>query len=230
MRYSEDNLILTQTGIKADVLNRITQQMRKKGGKIGKKRNMIGGCAVHDNDRIIFRAGNRTNGIEPKDVGTVTKINSVLIRVILDTGKTVEVPVKSCPCIALAYALTHQNAEQAKTQRAQILFEANDSAKEMASIFKQGEKTGVRIYATAENAEFFTPEGYAWTRSQFREESKAEQDRDETRRAERKEEERQRAEDDRRSDEKRPEERKRRQEEELRRQREQERAEQSRSQ
>ena len=215
LKYPEDSLILTQTRIKADILNRITQQMRKKGGKIGKKRHMIGGCAVHDNDRIIFRSGNRTYGTEPKDVGTVTKINSVLIRVLLDNGKTVEVPVKSRPSIELAYALAHQDAEKAKTRRAQILFEANDSAREMASILKQREKTPVRIYAMEENAEFFTTEGFARTRNQFREESKADRDQEETRRAERREEEKKRAEDERRREEKR------REEEELRRNREQ---------
>ncbi len=213
LKYPEDNLILTQTRIKDDAMNRITQQMRKKGGKIGKKRTVIGGCGVHDNDRIIFRAGNRTFGIEPRDVGTVSKINSVLIRVLLDNGKTVEVPVKSCPSIALAYALAHQDAEKAKTQRAQILFEANDSAREMTSILKQREKTPVRIYTMAENAEFFTAEGYARTRSQFQDEKKEERERQEAQRAARD------AEEKRQEAERRRQEEKRRQEEEERRSR-----------
>ena len=92
MKYPEDNVILTQTRKRADALNKAAQKRRQKAGHIAKTGKLVGGTIVHQNDRIIFRTGKRSFGVEPDGLGTVTKVNSIHIRVALDSGKTVTIP------------------------------------------------------------------------------------------------------------------------------------------
>jgi len=134
MKYPEDNLILTQTRKRAEALNKAAQKRRHKAGHIGKVGTLVGNTIVHQNDRIIFRRGKRLYGVEPDDLGTVIKINSITLQVKLDTGKTVTIPTGNCPTIDLAYALAHQDAGKSRSRFAHVLFEANDSAQEMASM------------------------------------------------------------------------------------------------
>jgi conjugative relaxase-like TrwC/TraI family protein len=204
MKYPEDNVILTQTRKRADVLNKAAQKRRQKGGHIAKTGTLVGGTIVHQNDRIIFRRGKRSYGVEPDDLGTVTKINSIQIRVALDSGKTVTIPTGSCPTVDLAYAVTHRDARKSRSRFAHVLFEGNDSAQELAAIVKQRSKTPVRIYVASEHTKFFTAEGHAQMRDQYRTEEETQRAEQEKLRAAREAEEKRRKEDDlRREEEKR---------------------------
>ena len=204
MKYPEDNLILTQTRKRADVLNKAAQKRRQKGGHIAKTGTLVGGTIVHQNDRIIFRRGKRSYGVEPDDLGTVTKINSIHIRVALDSGKTVTIPTGSCPTVDLAYAVTHRDARKSRSRFAHVLFEANDSAQELAAIVKQRTTTPVRIYVASEHTKFFTADGHARMRDQYQTEEEATRVEQERLRAAHEAEEKRRKEDDlRREEEKR---------------------------
>jgi SAM-dependent methyltransferase len=204
MKYPEDNVILTQTRKRADVLNKAAQKRRKKGGHIAKTGTLVGGTIVHQNDRIIFRRGKRSYGVEPDDLGTVTKINSIHIRVALDSGKTVTIPTGSCPTVDLAYAVTHRDARKSRSHFAHVLFEANDSAQELAAIVKQRTKTPVRIYVASGHTKFFTADGHARMRDQYGTEEETKRAEQEKLRAAREAEEKRRKEDDiRREEEKR---------------------------
>lgn len=204
MKYPEDNVILTQTRKRADALNKAAQKRRQKAGHIAKTGKLVGGTIVHQNDRIIFRTGKRSFGVEPDGLGTVTKVNSIHIRVALDSGKTVTIPTGNCPHIDLAYAVPHRDAQKSRSRFAHVLFEANDSVQELAAILKQCTKTPVRIYVASEHTKFFTAEGHAQMRDQYRTEEEAQHNEQEKLRAAREAEEKRRKEDDiRREEEKR---------------------------
>lgn len=211
MKYPEDNLILTQTRKRAEALNKAAQKRRHKAGHIAKVGTLVGNTIVHQNDRIIFRRGKRGYGVEPDDLGTVIKINSISLRVKLDTGKTVTIPIGSCPTIDLAYAVAHRDARKSRSRFAHVLFEANDSAQEMASIVKQCTNTPVRIYVASEHAQFFTADGHAQMRDQYgTEEETKRADQEKLRAAREAEERRQKEEDIRRETKRREEEERRR--------------------
>jgi conjugative relaxase-like TrwC/TraI family protein len=210
MKYPEDNLILTQTRKRAEALNKAAQKRRHKAGHIAKVGTLVGNTIVHQNDRIIFRRGKRGYGVEPDDLGTVIKINSISLRVKLDTGKTVTIPTGSCPTIDLAYALAHRDARKSRSRFAHVLFEANDAAQEMASIVKQRTNTPVRIYVASEHTKFFTAEGHAQMRDQYGTEEETKRAEQEKLRAAREAEDASRKEEDIRRETKRREEQERR--------------------
>ena len=74
----------------------------------------------------------------------------------------------SYPTIDLAYAVAHRDARKSRSRFAHVLFEANDTAQEMASIVKQPTSTPVRIYVASEHTQFFTADGHAQMRDQYR--------------------------------------------------------------
>jgi hypothetical protein len=210
MKYPEDNLILTQTRKRAEALNKAAQKRRQKAGHVAKVGTLVGKTIVHQNDRIIFRRGKRSYGVEPDDLGTVTQVNSIRLRVKLDSGKTVTIPTRSCPTIDLAYAVAHRDARKSRSRFAHILFEANDAAQEMASIVKQCTNTPVRIYVASEHTQFFTADGRAQMRDQYGTEEETKRADQEKLRAAREAEERRQKEEDIRRETKRREEQERR--------------------
>jgi conjugative relaxase-like TrwC/TraI family protein len=210
MKYPEDDLILTQTRKRAESLNKAAQKRRHKAGHIAKVGTLVGNTIVHQNDRIIFRRGKRSYGVEPDDLGTVTQINSIRLRVKLDSGKTVTIPTGSCPTIDLAYAVVHRDARKSRSRFAHVLFEANDAAQEMASIVKQCTNTPVRIYVASEHTQFFTADGLAQMRDQYGTEEETKRADQEKLRAAREAEERRQKEEDIRRETKRREEQERR--------------------
>lgn len=159
------NLILAQTGIAAEKLNRGAQALRKKEGYIGGHEAEIGGITIHQNERIRFLAGSHFKDLPggvtvlPGDFATVTHVSESSYTIRLDRGEKMEMPIHRSPKLSLGYAVSHEEATGVSPSRVFIRFEANDAVKERLAIKRWASQVATRIYTDPDAAVCFTIEG-----------------------------------------------------------------------
>lgn len=116
--------VFVPTRVEASDVNRQCQQYRKQRGELGGWKQLKNrGQKLYTGDRVIFERRNRKLGIENGDFGTITQINESrkLLKVKLDSGEDVIVPLKSYKELSLGYATTVHKGQGATVENAFVL-------------------------------------------------------------------------------------------------------------
>lgn len=146
----KETLILAGTKDEVKKLNNLAQDSRKKAGELGDLSVKVGEEKIHRGDRVMITKNQAKLGVYNGDKGTVTAIlpGMGMLRVKLDTGKSVTIPTWASPHVQLGYASTTHKAQGATSLNAYILGGGKMQGRELAYVQASRAKLKTYIYAT----------------------------------------------------------------------------------
>jgi ATP-dependent exoDNAse (exonuclease V) alpha subunit len=117
------SIILAGTKAEVSKLNRYCQAMRINNHELKEKTVAVQNGKIFENDRVLFTKNNRIYKVNNGDLGTVTEVSSLNreIKVKLDSGKDVIIPLTKYEEVQLGYAVTTHKAQGVTIDKAYIL-------------------------------------------------------------------------------------------------------------
>lgn len=141
---------LMVAGTRADVtnLNRLAQAERLATGELGRKSIQIDNDFLHENDRVLFTKNDYFLKVGNGDLGTVSEVDRErrLIKVNLDNGNRVTIPVNQYEDIQLGYAVTTHKAQGKTVNRAFILVGGFMQDRELSYVQMSRSREETKIY------------------------------------------------------------------------------------
>lgn len=132
----DEHLIIASVREETAVLNERAQEMRKRAGVVRGGGININGQRVHLGDRVVFTRKNKLFKVENGDMGRVTFVSRLTqnIRVRLDDGNTVTIPLLRYNDIQLGYAITAHKAQGATVENAYVLLGGRMQDRELSYV------------------------------------------------------------------------------------------------
>ena len=134
VRAPEQNLILTNSNDEVRELNRRAQDERLKARALGDGSVRVQGDHLYPGDRVLFTRNSRLYGVMNGSLGTVQSLSERSIRVTLDTGRTVSIPLAQYEHIRLGYAATTHKAQGMTAENTYILAGGSMQDREISSV------------------------------------------------------------------------------------------------
>jgi conjugative relaxase-like TrwC/TraI family protein len=156
-RKKRESLIFVGTNEDADIINRRCQKATLEGTLV---RNMVHtssrGQTFHMGDRVLFRAKSYAIGVENGETGTIVAINPTPIlktlKIKLDDGKKVIVPLRDYKHLSLGYAVTTHKGQGSTVDRAYVLLGGNMQDQEISYVQASRAKHETRLYTSQADA------------------------------------------------------------------------------
>jgi conjugative relaxase-like TrwC/TraI family protein len=140
------SLILSATNQEVTELNRRAQGERLKAKAILGASVGVNGNLIYQNDRILFTKRSREFKVENGSFGTVVKLDSRTLTVILDEGRLVSIPLSKYREIQLGYAATTHKAQGMTTKNAFIMLGGPMQDRELSYVQASRARTSTRFY------------------------------------------------------------------------------------
>ena len=129
-------------------LNQIVQAKRIANSELGKKSIEVQDSFIYENERVLFTKNNRFLQIKNGDLGTVSEIDRIgrRIKVSLDNGKRVTIPLNRYEDLQLGYAVTTHKAQGITIDRAYILAGGMMQDRELSYVQMSRSREKTKIY------------------------------------------------------------------------------------
>jgi Ti-type conjugative transfer relaxase TraA len=143
------NLIFAGTNEEVVRLNRMCQTERRAAGQVTGTGVAVGNELVQPGDRVLFTRNDRSVGVKNGSLGTVTTADPVVsaLRVRLDGGREVLVPLESYDDVRLGYAVTTHKGQGVTVDHAYVLAGGAMTDRELAYVQLSRARGTTRVFA-----------------------------------------------------------------------------------
>ena len=150
----EGALIFVGTRAEARDANERCQAARLRNGEIAGKCASLAEASLYQSDRVLFTKNSKTVGVENGSLGTVTglKSGSSIAVVKLDSGVTVQVPLKSYKSLELGYAVTTHKGQGTTVDNAYILAGGSMQNRELSYVQASRARESTQLYTDRHEA------------------------------------------------------------------------------
>lgn len=144
----KDSLMVAGTRAEVTSLNRLAQTERLANGELGRKSIQVQNDFLHEGDRVLFTKNDYFLKVGNGDLGTISEIDRDrrLIKVNLDNGNRVKIPVKEYEDIQLGYAVTTHKAQGKTVNRAYVLVGGFMQDRELSYVQMSRSREETKIY------------------------------------------------------------------------------------
>ena len=137
-------------GTKAEVsnLNRLAQNSRMSDNELQRKSVEIKGTFIYEGDRVLLTKNNRTLKVRNGDIGTLSEIDRTTrtLKITLDNGNHVKIPLTFYEEIQLGYAVTVHKAQGVTKNRVYVLAGGSMQDRELAYVQMSRSRGETKIY------------------------------------------------------------------------------------
>lgn len=150
----EKNLILAATNYDVTLINRSAQLLRKEEKQLGSAAIKIGEDLFHEGDRVVFTKNSAPRGVRNGQIGTITSLEKFTrhIRVRIDGGRSVHIPLNVYDHVKLGYAVTTHKSQGMTTENAFVLTDQSMQDKELSYVQTSRARGNTRIFTTESEA------------------------------------------------------------------------------
>jgi ATP-dependent exoDNAse (exonuclease V) alpha subunit len=143
------HLIFAGTNAEAARLNRLCQAERRAAGRLGGIGVPIENDFVFPGDRLLFTRNNRHVGVRNGSLGTVVGADPALyaLRVRLDGGDEVLVPLQTYSHVRLGYAVTTHKGQGVTVDHSYVLAGGPMTDRELAYVQLSRSRLSTRVFA-----------------------------------------------------------------------------------
>lgn len=151
-----EHLIIASLRKETAFLNERAQEMRKRAGLIRGAGIMVNGQRIHLGDRVLFTRKSKLFGVENGDLGRVTLVSQLTqnVRVRLDDGKTVTIPLLRYNHLQLGYAMTAHKAQGATIENAYVILGGSMQDRELSYLEVSRARGDTRLFAEGAKQEW----------------------------------------------------------------------------
>jgi ATP-dependent exoDNAse (exonuclease V) alpha subunit len=144
----ERHLIFAGTNEEAARLNRLCQAERRAAGHVAGPGVLVGHDAFQPGDRVLFTRNDRSVGVKNGSLGTVTAADPALqaLRVRLDGGPDVLVPLETYDHVRLGYAVTTHKGQGVTVDHAYVLAGGPMTDRELAYVQLSRARESTRVF------------------------------------------------------------------------------------
>jgi conjugative relaxase-like TrwC/TraI family protein len=151
----EESLIFCGTRADAKTINRMCQKELLEAGKLGRGKINFGGKCFHVGDRVLFAKNDRTLGVRNGNLGAVVGVNLLReqIKIQLDRGKAVVVPLKEYEHLEHGYCVTTHKGQGKTVERAYALLGGSMQDREITYVQTSRARGDTKLYTDTEDVE-----------------------------------------------------------------------------
>jgi conjugative relaxase-like TrwC/TraI family protein len=144
----ERHLIFAGTNEEASRLNRLCQAERRDTGLVAGVGVAVGGDLVQGGDRVLFTRNCKSVGVKNGSLGTVATADPALqtLRVRLDGGPEVIVPLDTYAHVRLGYAVTTHKGQGVTVDHAYVLAGGSMTDRELAYVQLSRARSTTRVF------------------------------------------------------------------------------------
>jgi conjugative relaxase-like TrwC/TraI family protein len=144
----ERHLIFAGTNEEAARLNRLCQGERRAAGHVSGVGLAVGTDLAQPGDRVLFTRNDRSVGVKNGSLGTVTAADPALqtLRVRLDGGREVVVPLETYDDVRLGYAVTTHKGQGVTVDHAYVLAGGPMTDRELAYVQLSRARATTRVF------------------------------------------------------------------------------------
>jgi ATP-dependent exoDNAse (exonuclease V) alpha subunit len=142
------HLIFAGTNEEASRLNRLCQAERRAAGLVTGPGLAVGTDLVQPGDRVMFTRNSKSVGVKNGSLGTVANADPALqaLRVRLDGGPEVVVPLDAYPHVRLGYAVTTHKGQGVTVDHAYVLAGGPMTDRELAYVQLSRARGTTRVF------------------------------------------------------------------------------------
>ncbi len=142
------HLIFAGTNEEAARLNRLCQSQRQAAGRLGSLGVAVGSDLVRPGDRVLFTRNDKKVGVKNGSLGTVTVADPAMqaLRVRLDGGKEVLVPLETYDDVRLGYAVTTHKGQGVTVDHSYVLAGGPMADRELAYVQLSRSRFSTRVF------------------------------------------------------------------------------------
>ena len=150
----EGALIFVGTRAEAMEANERCQAARLRDGELSGKCVSLTGASLYQSDRVLFTKNSKELGVQNGSLGTVTgfKSHGRIAIVKLDSGTTVQVPLKSYKSLELGYAVTTHKGQGTTVDNAYILAGGSMQNRELTYVQASRARESTQLYTDKHEA------------------------------------------------------------------------------
>lgn len=143
------HLILAGTNEEAKRLNRLCQAERRLAGSVAGVGLPVCGDLVQPGDRVLFTRNSKSVGVKNGSLGTIVAADPALqsLKVRLDGGPEVLVPLETYPHVRLGYAVTTHKGQGVTVEHAYVLAGGTMTDRELAYVQLSRARATTRVFA-----------------------------------------------------------------------------------
>ncbi|CAN5319596.1 hypothetical protein BH10ACI1_BH10ACI1_17470 [soil metagenome] len=144
----QDSLMIAGTRAEVSKLNQLAQSQRIADGELGKKSIQVKDDFIFEGERVLFTKNNRFLQVRNGELGTVWEIDreARTIKVFLDNGSRVTIPLRNYEEVQLGYAVTTHKAQGITINKAYVLTGGSMQDRELSYVQMSRSRTETKIY------------------------------------------------------------------------------------
>ncbi|MFO3540904.1 Ti-type conjugative transfer relaxase TraA [Legionella pneumophila serogroup 1] len=149
-----DTIMLSYTRKAVNQLNDLARESLIAENKLGEENIVYQGLErslnISTGERLLFRENNKVLGVRNGDTATIKEINTLQMRVQLDSGELLTIP-KEYKALDYAYALTVHKSQGMTAKKVRVLIDSKYWDRNLSFVAMTRHKESLNIYADKEN-------------------------------------------------------------------------------